>query len=91
MDCLRCKIEMRSLGTQKFQLGQATVLSGVWSNIAAGALEAEILLCPRCGKMEFFAVRQNTQSDLVQVSCPKCGSLHDFDDAKCPVCGARLL
>lgn len=84
---------MSSLGIQKLQLGQSTVWGGFWNNIAAGSLETEIFLCQSCGKLEFFAVRPEEfhEQDLVQIPCPECGAMHDFDDARCPVCGKRLL
>lgn len=93
MNCPYCRTEMSSLGIQKLQLGQSSVWGGVWSNITAGALETEIFLCPACGKLEFFAIRPQELEvkDVVQVPCPTCGAMHDFDDARCPVCGERLL
>lgn len=84
---------MSSLGIQKLQLGQATVWGGAWDHIVSGSLETEVFLCQSCGKLEFFAVRPQDElaQDLVQVPCPECGAMHDFDDARCPACGKRLL
>lgn len=93
MDCPYCGAEMSSLGVNQLQLGRASVLGGIWGNIAAGSLETEVFLCRSCGKLEFFAVRpmEFEEPDRVQVPCPKCGEPHDFDDAKYPFCGERLL
>lgn len=93
MDCPYCGTEMSSLGIQKLQLGQASAWSGIWNHLIAGALETEIFQCPSCGKLEFFAVRPQElpQEDVVQIPCPACGAMHDFDDARCPACGKRLL
>ena len=93
MDCPHCGAEMSSLGVNRLQLGRSSVLGGSWNNIASGSIEAEGMLCRMCGKLEFFAVRPQEfqEQDLVQVPCPGCGELHDFDDAKCPFCGMRLL
>ncbi|MBC8536948.1 hypothetical protein [Feifania hominis] len=89
MYCLRCGGEMQSLGVEKLQLGQAGLLTGVWANINAGALEAEILICEQCGKLEFYAV-DAPPGEIAQVECPRCHRLHDLDDPKCPFCKHRL-
>ena len=93
MDCQHCGTAMCPRGVNHLQLGRATFWTGAMSNIFAGTLEVEIMLCPACGKLEFFAVRPQEfeEPELVQIPCPKCGEPHDFDDAKCPNCGARLL
>ena len=93
MECPHCGAEMSSLGVNRLQLGRATFLGGMWDNVFAGSLEVEIMLCRLCGRLEFFAVRpqEYEEPELVQIPCPKCGEPHDFDDAKCPFCGQRLL
>ena len=93
MECPHCGAEMSSLGVNRLQLGRATFLGGMWDNVFAGSLEVEIMLCRMCGRLEFFAVRpqEYEEPELVQIPCPKCGEPHDFDDAKCPFCGQRLL
>jgi rubrerythrin len=83
---------MDLLGEEQIQLGKVGVLTGHWSNLLAGALEAEIWECPACGKIEFF--RQGTSGiaegggHISQLVCPKCGGKYDFDTPKCPHCGA---
>ena len=93
MDCPHCGAEMSSLGVNRLQLGRASVLGGIWKNLTAESLEVEVMLCRMCGKLEFFAVRpqEYEEPELPQTLCPHCGELHDFDDAKCPSCGMRLL
>ena len=56
LNCLRCGEKMAFLKNEKIQLGEAgtTLLGGIYSNITAGALEADIYVCPECGKLEFF-------------------------------------
>ena len=53
-NCLRCGGRMRFLMKENIQLGKASPWLGQRSNVIAGALEAEIYSCPRCGKLEFF-------------------------------------
>lgn len=53
MKCLRCESEMVLKCTEKIQLGEAG-LFGNWNNVFAGALEVEIYICDKCGKVEFF-------------------------------------
>ena len=55
----------------------------------AECLETALFVCPECGKIEFFktdAKDESTEGSLPQRSCPKCGSTHDFDYGRCPVC-----
>lgn len=87
--CLRCEGKMESIGVEKIQLGQTGWLSNV-SNLLAGALEVEIFICNKCGKIEFFQeysseVREGTDK-IEQVNCPRCGRKHDMDYPKCPFC-----
>ena len=44
--------------------------------------------CSNC-KSEFCAPQNQYQSEdeLPQMNCPKCGARHDFDYGRCPVCG----
>ncbi len=57
MKCLRCEYEMISRGTEKIQLGESGLLFGSWNNVSAGSLEVEIYICDKCGKVEFFYVK----------------------------------
>ena len=88
MECLRCGSPMRSLGSEKIQLGKTGFFTGVWSNIFSGALEVTIYQCTNCGKIEFFNSENNDLTDCIpQRTCPQCGFDHDFDYPKCPKCG----
>ena len=87
LHCLRCAVPMRYLTTEKIQLGQTGWLLGGLPNLLAGALEAEIFCCPRCGKLEFFrAEPAEAENGIAQVKCPRCGREHDLDDPQCPFC-----
>ncbi len=91
MECLRCKSKMRSLGSEKLQLGKSSVIFGVWGNILEGALEVAIFQCGKCGKLEFYSVVDDFDGDrIAQVECQNCGKVHDLDDSKCPYCGERV-
>jgi len=85
--CLRCAGIMQSIGTEKIQLGQTSLITSNWSNIFAGSLKVSIHICRDCGKVEFYSNYLKENSDaLPQKSCPNCGSIHDFDYPKCPDC-----
>lgn len=89
MNCLRCGAKMRFLSTEKLQLGQASLLIGLWGNLAAGSLRVGIYGCPDCGKLEFFSTDGVVAEDEAtpQRTCPNCGKTHDFDYPRCPFCG----
>jgi len=85
--CPCCGGTLRYAFTEDLQLGKASLLRGVWPNIAAGALRAAVYCCPECGKLEFFMVGGEEDSGgLPQVTCPVCGRRHDFDYPRCPYC-----
>ena len=85
-ECVRCGINMRSIGVKKLQLGKTGWLLGDLPNLVAGALEVEIFLCGRCGKLEFFQP-EAPSSGISRTLCPECGGAHDMDFPKCPYCG----
>ncbi len=85
MACLRCGHEMKHIGTEKLQLGQAGWIFGDLPNLLAGAMEVDIYICPECKKIEFYLVDE-IEEELPQKRCPNCGKLHDFDYPKCPFC-----
>ena len=84
-ECLRCGGRMIAVGTEKIQLGQYGFFSGPWSNILSGGLEVSIFICSDCQKIEFYSVHES-EENLPQKKCPKCGSIHDFDYGRCPNC-----
>ena len=84
--CLRCTGTMQTVGVEKKQLGQAGMLTGMWRNILAGSLEVDIHICSKCGRVELYSTRSFGNDDLPTRTCPKCGSVHDFDCPKCPSC-----
>ena len=86
-NCLRCSGIMQPIGVHKIQLGEIGFLTGTWSNLMAGALEVEIHICTKCGKVDFYANQNATKDEsLPQSTCPNCGRFHDFDFPKCPHC-----
>ncbi len=76
---------MEHLGTEEIQLGKTGWILGDLPNLFAGALEVELYLCPKCGKLEFFK-NHSDESGIAQKKCPKCGCVHDIDYPKCPNC-----
>ena len=45
---------MKFVRREDVQLGRAGILSGVWPNIWAGALDVELWGCPNCRKLDFY-------------------------------------
>ena len=86
-ECLRCGEQMRFFARECIQLGKTGWLLGDLPNLLAGALEVEIYCCPSCKKLEFYACDESEGQALPQRTCPKCGTVHDFDYPKCPKCG----
>ena len=89
MQCLRCGAGMSFSGIEKLQMGQAGLVSGMWSNIFSGAMKVGIYICPECRKIEFYAVDDDADMDinyLPKKTCPGCGKHYDFDYPKCPFC-----
>ena len=96
--CLRCDCAMNFLMREKIQLGEASPWLGQRSNIIAGALEAEIYVCPRCGKLELFRpggaltetpTEKQEEEPLMPVvaKCPDCGAIVGLYSVICPQCG----
>ena len=87
LNCLRCDSPMHYLGEENIQLGKAGWILGDLPNLIAGAMRVRIYICPECRKLEFFAGDEEVQEEeLPQRTCPKCGTIHDFDYPKCPKC-----
>jgi DNA-directed RNA polymerase subunit RPC12/RpoP len=83
---------MSVMGTEKIQLGQTGWLLGDLSNLISGALEVEIYVCKKCGKIEFYQSRSDETTDsIAQVKCPQCGKSYDMDYPKCPYCKYKCV
>lgn len=89
--CLRCGGAMQSMGTMEFQRGSYGLLLGNLNHLVSGALEAEVYACKTCGKLEFYLPEEEKTDAIAQAACPRCGKMHDLDDAVCPHCGTRLV
>ena len=78
---------MQYLSREKLQLGKTGWVLGDLPNLLSGALEVQILVCPKCRKLEFFLAENETLDDETpKKTCPDCGTVHDFDYPKCPKC-----
>ena len=87
MKCLRCGEDMQYLSREKLQLGKTGWVLGDLPNLLSGALDVQILVCPKCRKLEFFLAENETlDDDTPKKTCPDCGTVHDFDYPKCPKC-----
>ena len=91
--CSNCGHDMKFIRREDIQLGEASILGGVWPNIWAGALDVELWGCPRCGKLDLYrgdlSEGGEDEDHMAQTICPNCGQEHDLDDPKCPMCGAK--
>ena len=84
--CLRCTGTMQVLRAEKIQLGQYSFFTGALRNLLAGSLEVAIHICSECRKVEFYLTEGLTDDEYPKITCPECGSVHDFDYPKCPNC-----
>lgn len=94
LNCLRCGSAMRFLKQEHIQLGQYGYLLGNLDNLVAGGLDVDILICPECGKLEFFQGGQSGLEDpegenIAHIRCSVCGKEYEMDSPKCPFCGEK--
>ena len=93
INCLRCEHQMDYAGREKLQLGKTGWVLGDLPNLLAGALEVDIYICPKCGKLEFFNGNYEGETNRYRLEnlpskvCPVCELEIDFDYPKCPCCG----
>ncbi len=87
LKCLRCGSVMKREKRETLQLGQASWLFGTLGNLISGGIDVDIIACPNCGKLEFFAVREKNEENTLQKTCPECGKQHHIADRRCPSCG----
>ena len=88
IQCPHCRAAMEHLLRDEIQLGKSGWLLGTLPNLLSGALSVDVYVCPECRKLEFFAVQEEEEDALPQVTCPSCGASYDFDFPKCPHCKA---
>lgn len=71
-NCLRCGTPMHFAGQHRLQLGKTSWLLGDLPNLVAGALDVSIMVCPACGKLEFFpaAYRSPAATTAICTSAP---------------------
>ena len=87
MSCLRCGAQMQYMMRERLQLGKTGWILGDLPNLFAGALDADIYVCPDCSKLEFFLAEDASGKDKTpKKTCPYCGKEIDFDYPKCPFC-----
>ena len=92
--CAACGIKLEFLKREHIQLGKTGFLLGDWPNLLAGALDAEIWVCPGCGKLDFYLARPEEEMGtcgIAKVRCSACGVEYDMDYPKCPNCGAKNM
>ena len=93
LKCLRCGVELEFVTREKIQLGRTGWILGDLPNLVAGALEVTIMVCPQCGKLEFFSgerpVEVEEPQGIAQRACPSCGMAYEMDYPRCPYCGEK--
>ena len=93
LKCLRCNGQMEYQGRRKIQLGEFGLIVGNLSNLFSGAMELDVLVCPNCGKVEFFCPIEEkeepapyVEEENPQLVCPNCGGAHGVEYSVCPHC-----
>ncbi len=85
--CLRCGGTMEHAGSRCFQLGSYGLLTGNWSHLFSGSMDAEIYICPDCGKLELYAPGIGApEGSTPMKACPECGHMHEAHYPRCPKC-----
>lgn len=100
LSCLRCGNKMEFERTENIQLGNRRSFFGELSNLAAGALQVDIYVCPECRHIEFFLADKTNDyyeeelSDFDENELTDFNEegLSDFDEEnlpqrQCPECG----
>lgn len=54
LDCLRCNVELKFLGTKEFHEGARWGLLGELGHLFEHSEAFEVYACPSCGHVEFF-------------------------------------
>ena len=103
--CLRCDTEMLFAKREDIQLGKQSFWHD-WNHLLHGSLDVDIYVCPKCGRIEFFApgaaldsIRTQTQAakheakpgETVAKKCAECGRIVSKAEKYCPVCGETAL
>ena len=69
IDCLRCGARMKYMFRENLQLGKTGWILGDLPNLFAGALCADIFVCPDCGTREALdsiGVSPEEQDSIIQ-------------------------
>ena len=86
--CLRCNIELKTLGKETIQLGEYAPFFGHLSNLASGGLDVILRSCLICGELSFFQpTEQDTENSALTKVCPHCGHHCHAAKQSCPACG----
>ncbi len=91
--CLRCGGRMELIKRDSIQLGSTGFLFGNLGNLLSGSLDVDIYACAGCGKIELYTAvpeRENvSDAGPTEITCPRCGTTHNYYDLDCPSCGHR--
>lgn len=90
--CSRCGGTMHPLTEQAMPRYQTGILYGAWGDLAATEACTDVWVCEQCGKVEMAEFDPSKPDGLpnVQIVCPRCGKLRDFEQESCPHCSSQL-
>ena len=78
---------MQFLSNESIKLANVGPVIDNLLNLISGGLKVNIFVCHKCRKLEFFLAENETlDDDTPKKTCPKCGTVHDFDYPKGPKC-----
>ncbi len=82
--CPNCGCELLKQDSVFIRTGKVQLMK----EITHSGFPADVYCCPSCGKLELYKPEQQYATPgTAQRTCPQCGSRHDFDYSRCPVCG----
>lgn len=93
LKCLRCRCEMQFLSKEYIRFAPQSILEKGLGALAGDTLEADIYVCPKCLKLEFFTPHPiyiaPPENDPNAVICPGCQHRHEYGRTSCPHCGRQ--
>jgi len=95
--CPACTSRLHLLAREDIQLGKQSFWHD-WNHLLHGSLDVEIYICPRCGRLEFYAPLETVMAreeenkhtqpgEIVAYKCADCGKILTTDMRCCPNCG----
>lgn len=67
LDCLRCQVELLFSGRYKFHEGTKMGILGNLFELFVNREAFDLYICPKCGKVEFYAPLDNSEYKLEEL------------------------